>query len=142
MAGPVGLKVGVVVFRREADGRLRYLLLQRPQRQGGWWAVVTGSAERGESAEQAARRETQEETGIITFLRVIDLAYTHTFRSRGRTYQEPYFAIEVPPDSPVRLSYEHVAYQWTTADEAIRLLHWPHWREVVRRTEQMAAQTT
>lgn len=138
VADAVRLKVGVVVFQRGADRRLYYLLLQRPQKVGGWWGVVTGSVEQGETVRQAAERETQEETGVRDFLAVIDLDYTHTFRKRGHTYQEPYFAIEVPPGSTTRLSDEHVAYRWATLEDALPLLRWPHWATVLRLTQQKA----
>ncbi|MFN3975186.1 MAG: NUDIX domain-containing protein, partial [Dehalococcoidia bacterium] len=135
------LKVGVVVFQRSADGRLRYLLLQRPRKVGGGWGVVTGSVDPWESVRQAAEREAREETGIEDFVAVIDLEYTHAFQQRGHTYQEPYFAIQVPPHSEVRLSYEHVAYRWATLEEALPLLRWPHWADVLRLTEQKAGAT-
>lgn len=138
MAAAPRLKVGVVVFQRSADGRLRYLLLQRHQKMGGWWGVVTGSVEPGESVRQAAEREAREETGVKDFVTVIDLEYTHTFQQRGHTYQEPYFAIQVLPQSEVRLSNEHVAYRWATLEEALPLLRWSHWAEVLRLTEQKA----
>lgn len=137
MAQEPGLKVGVVVFQRGPDRRPRYLLLQRPPEQGGWWGVVTGSVEQGESLSQAAIREAQEETGITDFRAVMSLGYIHTFHSRGQTFQEHYYAIEVSPESTVRLSYEHVAYRWATLEEALPLLRWPHWAEVLRLTDQM-----
>ncbi|MCS7206445.1 MAG: NUDIX domain-containing protein [Dehalococcoidia bacterium] len=138
-AGAGARKVGVVVFQRSVEGGLRYLLLQRPARKGGWWTLITGSVEAGETFAQAACRETREETGIETFLTMVDLGYTHTFHARGRTYIEPYFALEVPAQSTVRLSFEHVAYRWATLEEAVGLVHWPHWAEVLRLTAQRVA---
>jgi lipoyl(octanoyl) transferase len=139
MASAPALKVGVVVFHRRDDGRLRYLLLRRPPQRGGWWGVITGAVEPGESAREAAERETREESGIERFLAVLDMDYIHTFQKGGRTIREPYFAIRVPPDSPVRLSEEHVAYRWATLEEAVPFLHWPHWAHVLRLVEGRAS---
>lgn len=72
---------GGVVFRRFADGP-KYLLILDGH---GNWGFPKGHEEAGESAEQAARREIQEETGLTALtLHAALPALGWTFRS-GRT---------------------------------------------------------
>ena len=54
---------GGVVFRRLAEGT-RYLLILDGH---GNWGFPKGHVENGESAEEAARREIEEETGLARF---------------------------------------------------------------------------
>jgi 8-oxo-dGTP pyrophosphatase MutT (NUDIX family) len=69
------------VFRRFADGP-KYLLILDGH---GNWGFPKGHTETGESAEQAARREIQEETGLTELtLHAALPALEWTFRS-GRT---------------------------------------------------------
>lgn len=72
---------GGVVFRRFADGP-KYLLILDGH---GNWGFPKGHEETGESAEQAARREIQEETGLtVLALHAALPALEWTFGS-GRT---------------------------------------------------------
>jgi dATP pyrophosphohydrolase len=105
-----------------------FLLLER-RRPPGFWQSVTGSLEWGESADDAARRELIEETGITQgFLR--NLQWTQVFEilpSFGKTYApgittnlEHAFALKLLKRVPVTLSVkEHVQYRWASAAEAV-----------------------
>lgn len=105
-----------------------FLLLER-RRPPGFWQSVTGSLEWGESADDAARRELIEETGITQgFLR--NLQWTQVFEilpSFGKTYApgittnlEHAFALKLLRRVPVTLSVkEHVQYRWASAAEAV-----------------------
>jgi len=105
-----------------------FLLLER-RRPPGFWQSVTGSLEWGEMADDAARREVIEETGITQgFLR--NLQWTQVFKilpSFGRKYApgittnlEHAFALKLLERVPVALSVkEHAQYRWATAAEAV-----------------------
>jgi dATP pyrophosphohydrolase len=105
-----------------------FLLLER-RRPPGFWQSVTGSLEWGETADDAARRELIEETGITQgFLR--NLQWTQVFEilpSFGKTYApgittnlEHAFALKLLARVPVTLSVkEHVQYRWASAVEAV-----------------------
>jgi dATP pyrophosphohydrolase len=105
-----------------------FLLLER-RRPPGFWQSVTGSLEWGETADDAARRELIEETGITQgFLR--NLQWTQVFEilpSFGKTYApgittnlEHAFALKLLERVPVTLSVkEHVQYRWASAVEAV-----------------------
>jgi dATP pyrophosphohydrolase len=105
-----------------------FLLLER-RKPPGFWQSVTGSLEWGETADEAARRELVEETGITQgFLR--NLQWTQVYDvlpSFGKTYApgvtrnlEHAFALELHEQVPVTLS-EHVQFRWLPAAEAIAL---------------------
>ena len=108
-----------------------FLLLER-RRPPGFWQSVTGSLEWGESADDAARRELIEETGITQgFLR--NLQWTQVFEilpSFGKTYApgittnlEHAFALKLLERVPVTLSVkEHVRYRWASAAEAVEIV--------------------
>jgi dATP pyrophosphohydrolase len=105
-----------------------FLLLER-RRPPGFWQSVTGSLEWGETADDAARRELIEETGITQgFLR--NLQWTQVFEilpSFGKTYApgittnlEHAFALKLLQRVPVTLSVkEHAQYRWASAAEAV-----------------------
>jgi dihydroneopterin triphosphate diphosphatase len=105
-----------------------FLLLER-RRPPGFWQSVTGSLEWGETADDAARRELIEETGITQgFLR--NLQWTQVFEilpSFGKTYApgittnlEHAFALKLLERVPVNLSVkEHARYRWASAAEAV-----------------------
>jgi dATP pyrophosphohydrolase len=105
-----------------------FLLLERV-RPPGFWQSVTGSLEWGEMADDAARREVVEETGITQGM-LRNLQWTQTYEilpSFGKIYApgvtrnlEHAFALKLLERVPVTLSAkEHVQYRWARADEAI-----------------------
>jgi dihydroneopterin triphosphate diphosphatase len=105
-----------------------FLLMER-RRPPGFWQSVTGSLEWGEMADDAARREVIEETGITQgFLR--NLQWTQVYEilpAFGKTYApgittnlEHAFALKLLARVPVTLSVtEHVQYRWASAAEAV-----------------------
>ena len=106
-----------------------FLLLERC-RPPGFWQSVTGSLEWGEMADDAARREVVEETGITEGM-LRNLQWTQVYEilaAFGKTYApgitrnlEHAFALKLLRRCPVTLSpTEHVEYRWATADEAIK----------------------
>ncbi len=120
------------------DGRV--LLLRRIPDRGGFWQQVTGRIEPGESAEEAARRELREETGIDA--PVEPLGYRHAFALDPSTnrvrpgeiviVEETAFAARVPGGAAPALSAEHAALEWTSAEEALSRLRFAGLRRAVR----------
>jgi lipoyl(octanoyl) transferase len=75
-AGPGARTVSVAITRQAPEGTL-VLLLRRTAERGGFWQLVTGRREAGETASAAAAREVSEETGGQ--LGVRSLGYRHSF---------------------------------------------------------------
>ena len=105
-----------------------FLLLER-LRPPGFWQSVTGSLEWGEMADDAARREVIEETGI-TQGTLVNLQWTQVYEilaSFGKVYApgttlnlEHAFELKLAQRLPVKLSAkEHVQFRWASAAEAI-----------------------
>ena len=105
-----------------------FLLLER-LRPPGFWQSVTGSLEWGEMADDAARREVIEETGI-TQGTLVNLQWTQVYEilpSFGKVYApgirlnlEHAFELKLAQRVPEILSAtEHAQFRWATAGEAI-----------------------
>jgi dATP pyrophosphohydrolase len=104
-----------------------FLLLER-RRPVGFWQSVTGSLEWGEFADDAARREVVEETGITQGV-LVNLQWTQVYDilpSFGKVYApgitqnlEHSFSLRLTQRVPVTLSEsEHVRFRWASGAEA------------------------
>lgn len=133
--GRLPLQVQIFLYRRARSGGPLFLLLKRRGMREGFsfWQGVTGAPEPGESLEDAARREVEEETGLRpTRFKRLDIEYTfpvaeewkHLYDSDVTEIREFSFLAEVPT-SEVRLSDEHLECRWVRASEALAMLFWP-----------------
>ncbi len=114
---------------------LRLLLFRRPPDRGRIWVPISGKVDpQDPSLEAAMRRELAEETGLLDPRRVDPLDWHVPFDGPGG---EPWrlhaYAIEVAEGWSPALSREHEAFEWTTAVEARRRLHYPDNRAAVGR---------
>ena len=123
------------------DGRL-FMVLERPPRRE--IRLPKGHVEPGETIEQAALREVQEESGYADLEIVGDLgSLTHTFFNAVKqaevTRTETYFLMRLLSDRPFAgPHYEHENFtpRWVTPAEAERLLTYESEREFVRRANR------
>jgi dATP pyrophosphohydrolase len=123
----------VFPYRRPAAGVLEFAVFRRAD--ADCWQGLAGGAEQGESAEEAARREVEEETGCAIadgwiFLDAMATVPANIFAARRTWGPEVYvvtewaFGVELPPSAQVRLSAEHREVRWLPYAEAIALLRW------------------
>jgi 8-oxo-dGTP pyrophosphatase MutT (NUDIX family) len=77
----------------------RVLLLCRPC---GAWGLPAGSIEEGESSDEAARRETMEETGYVPLMPLRIVGQYENFRAYAARCEQ----------FPVCLNHEHTGYGW------------------------------
>lgn len=148
---PIAYEVsaGMVLFRRVPDGNREYLLLQYRHRH---WEFARGHVEHGESLIEAARRETEEETGIVSlsllpkFHRRIHFFYRAKGRERAERKKEGrsvwivktvhFFLAEVPNDLSVRLSDESLDALWLSPERAIRRATFENAKKLLRAAER------
>ena len=111
-------KVQVVIMAMNPPSLL--LLLTNSNR-GSFWQNVTGSLEEGESFEQAAKRELQEETGIelSSSAQLIDLDLTFNFKDRKKNQiEEKVFFYKIETTLPITLDErEHQKFRWFPLSE-------------------------
>ena len=85
------------------------------------WSIPKGLPDDGESLEDAARRETLEETGVAVAGELLSLGSIDYTRSRKRIHG---FAALAPPDAlPRCASWEVDCAEFITLEDARRLIH-------------------
>ncbi len=131
--------VGALIFHR--DGRV---LLIRTHKWSDRWGIPGGKIERGETCEEALRREILEETGLrltdVRFVLCQDCIEPAEFERSAHFLLMNYTA--VTEQSEVRLNDEAEAYRWVSFEEAFEFdLNEPtrHLLEAVAREGRGAA---
>lgn len=99
------LSAGGIIYRRRQD-RVEFFLIKDPF---GRWTFPKGHQEEGETLEQTAVREIEEEAGLSGLRCCANLGSTHFKFKRGRTLIEKtvyLFLFEAPADVKEKLSGE------------------------------------
>lgn len=121
---------GGVIVRPSGNG-VTLALVHRPRYDD--WSLPKGKAEAGETDEQTAVREVEEETGLRCRLvrPVGDIRYTD---NRGRPKLVRYWLME--PEDPAAVGHipddEVDELRWCTPDVANDLLSYDHDRDIVQ----------
>jgi 8-oxo-dGTP pyrophosphatase MutT (NUDIX family) len=134
---------GVVLFRREGAER-RYLLVRSALTRKPLWEFPKGGVEQGETEDEAAERELQEEAGLAAG----DYAVLPGFREEesyvftrgsgpGRVLvvKRVVYLLAEARTAEVRLSHESEEFRWVGYEEAARLLKFPGKKAVLDRAE-------
>jgi 8-oxo-dGTP pyrophosphatase MutT (NUDIX family) len=137
---PREAEVAIFLARR---GRTEILAVRRCAELGGYWHTIAGGIEPGESPDEAARRELEEETG----LRVDGVGAP--FVNRYPIDQEPpesrarfapgltevpvhAYLVDVGDDWEPHLDWEHDDHRWRPVDEVATAYRWPETGEALR----------
>lgn len=113
---------GCLLYRRTAAGGWEVLIVHPSgnYNRRAPWSIPKGLVERGESNEAAARRETQEETGVVVG-ELASLGFVDYTKSRKRIHC---FAGPLPADAaPTCASWEIDQARLFAPDEAKQRLH-------------------
>jgi 8-oxo-dGTP pyrophosphatase MutT (NUDIX family) len=124
-------EVEVYLWRGRGDPEV--LLLRRCARLGGFWHVVAGAVEPGETEAAAAARELREETGLdvavadsgVRYAYPVDDDRRHLFAPEVREIAVACFCAEVPEGAEIRLDWEHDELAWHPISRAAQVLHHP-----------------
>ena len=108
------------------DGRLA--VVHRPKYDD--WSLPKGKLDAGESWEQAALREVEEETGLRCRI-VSELDCTRYRDGQGRPKTVRYWLMEVTADGPFAPSGEVDELRWLEPRDAEGVLTYPHDRALV-----------
>jgi 8-oxo-dGTP diphosphatase len=119
---------GGVVWRRGAD-RIELAVAHRPRYDD--WSLPKGKLNRGESWEDAALREVEEEIGLRC--RLGEELDPVGYRDRkGREKAVRYWLMEPEADTPFEPNDEVDEMRWLTPEDAAEALSYPHDVELVR----------
>ena len=116
---------GVVV-----DGDGRVCLVHRPRYDD--WSLPKGKLDAGESFEQAALREVEEETGLVCSLED-ELASTEYHDRKGRPKIVRYWRMTVVEDPGFEPNDEVDELRWMDPDDATGLLSYEHDKSLLSR---------
>ena len=126
---------GAVVFRKEGRKR-HYLLLCYAE---GHWDFIKGHIEEEEDDLETVQREAEEETGLVD-LEILpefkqDIHYE--FAGKGTIIsKDVFFYLAETKTKEIRLSYEHVNFEWLEFDDAVRKLTFENAKDVLRKAER------
>jgi 8-oxo-dGTP pyrophosphatase MutT (NUDIX family) len=113
---------GAVVFRKENG--IKFLLLKYKFK-SEYWDFPRGNIEKGEKAEDTAKREIEEETGIkdLKFLKNFKQKVKWFYRRENKLIsKEVIYFLAQTDEKEVRISEENVGYEWLSYEEALSKL--------------------
>ena len=126
---------GAVVFK--VGKSAEYLLLHY---EAGHWDFVKGHVEKDETEEQTVRREILEETGLrkTRFLNDFRERISYFYRRRGTTVSKEviFYLVEAIEDEAVRISGEHVGFEWLPYRQAYMRLTYKNAKDTLRKAER------
>jgi NADH pyrophosphatase NudC (nudix superfamily) len=99
------------------------------------WFVVTGSVEKGETKEEAVKREVNEETQLkILEMKPADYKCDYEWpKDSGKMNHEEAFIVKVK-EAPVKISkWEHLDYKWLNKEQFLELIDWADNKEILKR---------
>lgn len=123
---------GMVLFR-ETEGERLYLILHYPN---GHWDLVKGHVEPGESEQETAARELEEETGIKQF-EFIDgyreqIAYKY-IKDGKPSNKEVIFFLAKTDETNVQVSHEHHDFLWLNYEDALNKITFENAKNLLRK---------
>jgi 8-oxo-dGTP diphosphatase len=122
------LAAGGVVSRSTPDGAVQFLVVHRPRYDD--WSIPKGKLEPGESLEEAAHREIEEETGLLVELGAA-LPNSEYLDRHGRPKVVHYWRMTPVGRTAWEPNDEVDELRWITAREAATLLSYEHDRRLI-----------
>ncbi len=130
--------VFVVVYAKDRNGKIEYLILKRKHHWKGW-EFPKGGAKIFEVKRCAVKRETREESGLkILRIKKFNIhgryKYNKKFKDRkglaGQTFS--LFSAEVKKGRVKIDKIEHSGYEWVEFNEAMKKLKWNNQKKCLK----------
>jgi 8-oxo-dGTP pyrophosphatase MutT (NUDIX family) len=118
-------QAGAIVYR--GDGEARRVLLVT-NKEGDRWLLPKGSIKKKENAEEAARRESVEESGVDGH--VVAYAGAVVADEDGKIVRVDYFLLKA---QTVGKAHDHRQVRWCTAQEVLELVSHPQLKEFLQK---------
>ncbi len=132
------ISAGAVLFRRNKE--IKYLLLYR-EAHGNFkasWDVPKGNVE-DKDVLNALKREIKEETGIEQINIIKDFKERiKIFYRKGNELvnKEIIFFLVETKEEDVKLSFEHQSYKWANLKEAIELIKYKNYKDLLEKADK------
>ncbi len=127
---------GIVFFRKTQNG-INFLLLNYPS---GHWDLVKGHVENNEKPQDAAIRESKEETGItdIKFIDEFEEKIEYYFKYNNEDiHKKVTFFLSETEQEKIILSHEHLDFIWLDFDEAMKKITFKTAKSVVKKANDL-----
>ncbi|MBW2984716.1 NUDIX domain-containing protein [Candidatus Woesearchaeota archaeon] len=131
---PKEVSAGAVVFRR--DKGIKYLILHYEAKH---WDFPKGNVEAGEEEKATVKREVEEETGIkeINFVEGFEEKISYFYKKEGQTiYKEVVFYLAETKEKEVKLSFEHIGYEWLDYEKALERLTFKNAKQILEKANK------
>jgi 8-oxo-dGTP pyrophosphatase MutT (NUDIX family) len=133
----------VVVVRRGPE----FLVMRRAPERLGYWSLVAGGLESGETPIEAAQRELFEEAGLAAKVRPLPITLSYSLLDDPPAIRARYapgiervtvhaFVVDAPVKWEPTLDAEHDLYEWCDLNEALELLFYDTARDAVRAADR------
>ncbi len=140
---------GIIVYRIHHK-QIEYLLLQyatgywnfekgKIEYEAGHWDFAKGKIENGETKQEAALRELQEEAGISATIEAnFEETFSYIFHDYDKqlTKKTVYFFIGEATSDTITLSHEHIDYAWLPYEQALERLTYDNAKELLKKAHK------
>ena len=107
-----------------------------PLRGRDYWDFPKGHIEKGEEIEDTVKREVEEETGLedIKFVEGFKEWIRYFFKYKGKNiFKIVTFLLAKTREKEVKISTEHIGYQWLPYEEALGKLTFKNAKEILKK---------
>lgn len=139
---------GAIIYRMQ-DNKPYYLLLHYPS---GHWEFAKGHIEKGESPEEAAKREIKEETGIGDvkiipgFKEYIKYSFRGSYGLQGKArlkapwiFKLVVFFLAQTHAREVKISKEHKGFAWLTFEDSLKKLTYKNAKNIITKAHDFVS---